>query len=155
MTNPYGWNLPETDLLYDTSPYAPLPSPAQNIAERLTMLAHLSFNMSVWGSAAGRGDRYWPRFGESLEAAASTVDTASWWRTMMDEMTGVPLRRLPLVHEKNLLCHPTVLPTTSVEDSDVLDVFRAYPIDLRDRCRVWAKVRRDLRTAQTDEDDDF
>ena len=148
MTNPFGWPLPMTDkMLEDESPYASFEDPAQNIAERLIMLGHLSFNASVWSSSKGRIERYWPGFRERVEAATNNPDVASWWGTFIDQIAGEPLKSPMLLHEKNLLCHPTTLPGTQVDDQDVLLVLRQYSLDLTDRCRIWVKTRRDMRQA--------
>lgn len=148
MTNPFGWHLPLTDsMLEEESPYAPLDDPAGNIAERLVMLAHLSFDSKVWGSQTGRGGRYWAALGEHIEGSTNNPDVASWWGSLMSNLPGVPLRQTMLLHEKNLLCRPTRLPTTQVDDGEVLMVLRTYTLDLRDRTRVWAKTRREHRSA--------
>lgn len=151
MTNQFGWPLPLTDkMLEDESPYAAFQDPAQNIAERLIMLGHLGFNASIWSS---RADRYWPGFRERAEAATNNPDVASWWQGFMDEIIGQPLRSPMLLHEKNLLCHPATLPGTQVEDQDVLLILRQYSLDLTDRCRIWAKTRRDLKASERVEND--
>lgn len=148
MPNQFGWNLPLTDsMLEEESPYAPLGDPASNVAERLVMLAHLSFNSKVWGYHTGRGVRYWTAFGEHVEGSTNNADVASWWGALMTNLPGVPLRATTLLHEKNLLCHPLTLPGTQVEDGDVLAVLRTHTLDLRDRTRVWAKIRREARSA--------
>ena len=140
--NEFGWFLPLTDhMLNAEMPYPPLSDPAQNIAERLVMLAHLSFNSRIWSP---RRDRYWPGFRERAEAATNNPDVATWWGTFIESIEGKPLRKVSLLHEKNLLCHPLTLPGTQVEDQDVLAVFRRYSMDLVDRARVWVSVRRSL-----------
>ena len=143
--NPYGWSLPATDALLEEMPYAPLAAPAENIAERLVMLGHLAYNINIWGSETGRGERYWPAFGDYLNAATANPDLPTWWSAFMQGINGAPIRSLDLLHEKNLLCRPTTLPSTQVDDQAVLDVMRQYGTDLRDRCRVWVKTRRELR----------
>lgn len=155
-TNPYGWPLPFTDdMLYSESPYAPLPAPEQNVAERLVFIAHRGFNKDVWGLDKGRLDRYWAAFRERIEGCAYTADVASWWDAFMRDM---PLRdRLPrheLTHEKNLLVHPMALPGVQVPDGDVLNVFRTYSYDLRDRCQMWVRERRALNVALLDVDEE-
>lgn len=150
MSNDFGWPLPLTDkMLEDESPYAAFPDPAQNIAERLVMLAHLSYNSGIWSS---RLDRYWPGFRERAEAATNTPDVASWWQGFMDQIGGQPLKSTMLLHEKNLLCHPTTLPGTQVDDQDVLLVLRQYSLDLTDRCRIWVKTRRELKASERVDD---
>ena len=129
-------------MLEDESPYASFQDPAQNIAERLVMLGHLAYNASIWSSRLGR---YWPGFSERVEASTNNPDVASWWGAFMDQIVGLPLKSTMLLHEKNLLCHPTTLPGTQVEDQDVLLILRQYPLDLTDRCRIWAKMRRDMK----------
>ena len=147
--NNFGWNLPLTDLmLNEESPYAPLDDPAENIAERLVMLAHLSFDPSVWGGHTGRNGRYWSAFGEHLEAATNNATLAAWWSALMRDLPGTPIRLTRLLHEKNLLCRPTRLPATTVPDEAVLMVLRVHTLDLRDRARVWAKVRRETAAAE-------
>lgn len=143
MTNQFGWPLPLTDhMLENESPYASFTDPAQNIAERLIMLGHLSFNSTIWSR---RIDRYWPGFRDRVEDATNCPDVAAWWDRFMSQIVGVPLRSSLLLHEKNLLCHPTTLPGTQVDDQDVLHVLRTYPLDLTDRCRIWVKMRRELK----------
>lgn len=143
--NPFGWTLPETDAMLDEAPAAPLDDPAHSIAERLVMLAHRSFNDKVWGQSTGRLPFYWERFGQHLEGSTNNRDVAAWWGAMMGAIQGSPLWSTAVLHEKNLLCHPMMLPSTPVPDQHVLATLRTYHLDLRDRCRVWAKVRRDLR----------
>lgn len=146
--NPFGWTLPVTDLmLYDESPYVPLVDPAQNIAERLVMLAHLCFSNKVWGVHTGRMGRYWDALGEHIEGCAnSNPDLASWWGHLMRDLPGEALKHKPLLHEKNLLCRPMSLPGTQVADQDVLMALRTYNYDLRDRARMWAQMRREMRS---------
>lgn len=136
-------------MLEDESPYASFQDPAQNIAERLIMLGHLSFNSAIWSS---RIERYWPGFRERAEAATNNPDVASWWGSFMDQIVGQPLKSSMLLHEKNLLCHPATLPGTQVDDQDVLLVLRQYSLDLTDRCRIWVKTRRELRATERVED---
>lgn len=150
--NPFGWTLPETDALLDQAPAAPLEIPAHSIAERLTMLAHLSFNKKVWGGSTQNLPFYWERFGQHLEGSTNNRDVAAWWGAMMDAIQGVPLTNMGLLHEKNLLCHPTTLPNTPVPDQQVMAILRTYNLDLRDRVRVWRKVRRDQFETETIED---
>lgn len=148
MTNPFGWPLPLTDHMLEVeSPYAPFADPAENIAERLTMLAHLTFNARVWGGASGRIGRYWPALGEHIETAASNRDIPSWWAALMQEISGEPILLPGLLHEKNYLMHPATLPSTQVPDDAVLDVFRTHTLDLRDRARFWVKTRRAMKEA--------
>lgn len=143
--NPFGWHLPRTDLmLSNESPYAPLDIAEHSIAERLTMLAHLTFDKRVWGS---RLDRYWDAFAERIEDAANSPDVASWWTHLMRELSKRGLTSSLLLHEKNLLCHPRLLPGTQVNDQAVLAVFRTHTYDLRDRTRMWVHTRRELRAA--------
>lgn len=150
MTNAFGWPMPLTDrILEDESPYASFQDPAQNIAERLILLGHLTYNSAIWSS---RLDRYWPGFRERVEAATNNPDVASWWGSFQQKIGGVAIKNPMLLHEKNLLCHPTTLPGTQVDDQDVLLVLRQYSLDLTDRCRVWVKVRRDLRAQDRVED---
>lgn len=149
-TNPFGWHLPETDALLATSPYAPLPDPAENIAERLVMLGHLAFNVDVWGANPQRLARYWEGYGERIEGATNVPTVSTWWDRLMRDLSGVPLRSIPLIHEKNLLCRPTALPTTVVTDPAVLTVLRTHTLELRDRARVWARIRREARQETTE-----
>lgn len=143
----YGWYLPKTDAMLNEMPYAPLDPPAHNIAERLVLIGHRAFNADVWGSMTGRAERYWPAFGDYLHYATANPDLPTWWAAFMDGIRGVPLRNIALLHEKNLLCHPTKLPGTQVDDQEVLDAIRTYHADLRDRCRVWVRTRRETNEA--------
>lgn len=153
LTNPFDWDLPLTDaMLYDESPYEALPDPAQNIAERLTFLVHLGFDVDVWGGNTGRLDRYWDAFRERIESATNQEDVAAWWGMVVADMPCRRMRNLGLIHEKNLLTRPASLYPQPVADADVLAVWRVHSHDLRDRCQVWARARRDLRNAIQDED---
>jgi hypothetical protein len=148
--NQFGWRLPLTDrMLSSESPYAPLDVAEQSIAERLMMLAHLTFDTRVWGS---RLDRYWDAFAERVEDAATQPDLASWWTALMRELSKKGLTSTGLLHEKNLLCHPRALPGTPIRDTLVLGVFRSHTIDLRDRTRMWVYTRRQLRVVVADAD---
>lgn len=147
-TNPYGWPTPLTDDMLAESTLPPLPTPAESIAERLAMLAHLSFDATRWGSGSGRLGTYWTAFGNRMEAATSEITVATWWETLMVELPGVPLRDLDTLYEKNRLIRPTQLDGTTVPDEDVLSVLRNHTLELRDRTRVWAKERRDLRATE-------
>lgn len=141
-TNAFGWPLPVTDDLLAISPYMPLADPAENVAERLVILAHLSFDTKVWST---RLDRYWAAFGEHVEASTNQPTVRGWWSALMRDMPGVMLRSPLYLHEKNLLIRPALLPGTSVADADVLRVLREDFLELRDRTRLWAKVRRESR----------
>lgn len=153
MSNPYGWHLPVTDaMVQDESPYRPLDDPAENAAERLVMLAHLSFDSSVWST---RLDRYWAAFGEHVEASTNQPSVSAWWGALMRDLPGTMLRSPLLLHEKNLLCRPAVLPGTAVADEAVLMVLRVNTLELRDRTRLWAKVRRETRVVDTAAADDL
>jgi len=136
--NAWGWELPFTDRLLDVSPYAPLENPAENIAERLVMLAHISYDASVWGS---RIDRYWEALLERIEGAVNAPDVKTFWQYLNDEMPLQPLRIGQPLHEKNQLVRPTSL-SLPVEDRLVLLALRQYPRDLVDRSRMWNTARR-------------
>lgn len=147
-TNPYGWPTPVTDDMLSEALLAPLPTPAESIAERLVMLAHLSFDTSMWGPTSGRLAGYWVAFGNRIEVATSEITVATWWETLMRELPGVPIRDSDTLHEKNLLIRPEQLPGTPVPDEDVLTILRTHPLELRDRTRRWAKERRELRATE-------
>lgn len=157
QTNPFGWPTPLTDEMLQDSLLPPLPTPEESIAERLVMLAHLSFDSSVWGSNSGRIGQYWTAFGNRIESSTNEIAVATWWEVLMKDLPGVPLRDLDILHEKNLLIRPAMLPSTPVEDDEVLTVLRTHTLELRDRTRRWAKERRDLRAAElsaAEEDED-
>lgn len=147
-TNPYGWPTPVTDEMLSDALLAPLPTPAESIAERLVMLAHLSFDSSVWGISTGRLGGYWLAFGNRIEVATSEITVATWWETLMRELPGVAIRNPDTLHEKNLLIRPEQLPGVPVPDEDVLTILRTHPLELRDRTRRWAKERRELRATE-------
>lgn len=138
MTNAWGWPLPATDSLFIDSPYEPLDNPGENIAERLVMIAHLSFNTDVWSN---RIDRYWDGLVERIEGACNTNTVAEFWQRLTDEMALVPLHAGDLLHEKNLLCRPATL-STPVSDFAVLNPLRSYPRDIVDRTRMWNQYRK-------------
>lgn len=156
MTNEFGWPLPKTDQMMEVeSPYAPPAEPAANLARRLTMLAHLCFDSTVWGGHTGRLERYWPAMAERIEGSAYTPSLSVWWDGLIRDLPGRPLRNTMLLHEKNLMVMPTRLPNTQVADEAVLAVLRENAAHLTDLARVWAKVRRDLRApAIEDREDD-
>lgn len=147
-TNPYGWPTPITDEMLTESLLPPLPTPAESIAERLVMLAHLSFDPSVWGGSTGRISGYWVALGNRVESSTNEITVATWWEVLMKDLPGVPLKDLDLLHEKNLLIRPEQLPGTPVDDDEVLTVLRTHTLELRDRTRRWAKERRDLRATE-------
>lgn len=143
--NPFGWDLPMTDrMLYEESPYAPLSDPAQNLAERLVMLTHTAYNKTIW---LPRPKRYWEAFGSHVAASANSADLPAFWKSVMEGMGGAPIRSTLLLHEKNLICRPTTLPGTQVEDQEVLTALSVYWMDLRDRARMWVKTRREMRAS--------
>lgn len=147
-SNPYGWPTPITDDMLTEALLPALPTPAESIAERLVMLAHLAFDTTIWGPGTGRLKTYWTSFGHRIYAATNEITVATWWETLMTELPGVPLRNLDTLHEKNLLIRPEQLPTTPVADEEVLAVLRSHTLELRDRTRRWAKERRDLRRTE-------
>lgn len=135
--------LPVTGALLEASPYPPLDEPAQAIAERLVMCAHLAFDEGTW---SGRLSRYWGAFGENLAASANAGSVAEFWCRMRDRMPLAPLSATGgVLHEKNLLCHPRQ--SLGVDDEDVLDSLRRLAPDLVDRARVWVRERRRLEGA--------
>lgn len=150
-TNPYGWPTPLTDEMLADLIIPVLPTPAESIAERLTMLAHRCFNAEMWGSGTGRLATYWVGFGNRIESSTNEISVARWWEAMMRDLAGTPIRDLDLLNEKNLLIRPSQLPNTPVDDEDVLDILRLNSLELRDRTRRWAKDRRDA--AQADRHD--
>lgn len=154
-TNPFGWPTPITDDMLADSVIPPLSTAEESIAERLVMLAHLAFNVDVWGSATGRHRTYWTAFGNRIDSATTEITVATWWETLMNDLSGLPLRDLDMLNEKNLLIRPSTLPSTPVDDDAVLTVIRTHTLELRDRTRRWAKDRRDIRATEaavTEED---
>lgn len=150
--NPFGWNLPLTDaMLSEEMPYPPLDDPAESVAERLFLLLHLSFNATVWGGSSGRVKDYWPAFRNRLETATNMPTLSAWWGESFKTLPGVPLRSIPLLHEKNLLTRPQRLPVTQVDDKRVLLVVRMNAVELADRTRAWAHFRRTLRSERVAE----
>lgn len=146
--NPFGWPTPVTDTMLTESLLPPLSTPEESVAERLAMLAHLSFDAEVWGAGTGRLPQYWTGFGNRMASATNEITVATWWEVLMHDLPGVAIRDLDVLHEKNLLIRPTSLPTTPVDDDDVLTVLRTHTLELRDRTRRWAKERRDLRVTE-------
>lgn len=142
--NPFGWHLPMTDQMLADGAFVPLSEPHESVAERLYMLAHLAFDVKVWGTPE-RSKNYWPAFGDRLDAATTQPDIPGWWNEVMETLPGVPLRRVALLTEKCILMHPATLPGTPVQDMDVLEVIRRCGQDFRDRTRVWAHLRRQRR----------
>lgn len=140
--NRWDWPLPATDAMLDESRYKPLDEPSENIAERLVMLGHLTFNSRIWST---RLDAYWTAYTNHIRSSANVADVAHWWCTLMGRMVGTPLGATSLLHEKNLLVRPTSLPETAVPDEDVLMHFRTYALDLVDRTRIWVRDRRGIK----------
>ena len=133
--------LPETNKILAQYPYAPFTDPAENVAERLIALGHLSFNRDVWASSPERIKRYWFAYAENIEGAANTNRVSIWWSRMTEGMASDNLVSTPHLHEKNLLLDPTQL-STPVTDQAVLQVFRQQTDYLIDRARMWVKIRR-------------
>lgn len=140
--NPFGWPTRATDRLLGESVYRPLGDPAESIAERLVMLAHLGFNADVWAKGPDRLKRYWPGFRERIEDATNSPNVVEMWGRLVSELNALDLRREELRHDRILLCRPKSLPVTPVQDSDVLYVLRAQHHDLVDRTQMWAVERR-------------
>lgn len=141
--NSYGWDLPATDRLLDESPYRPLEDPAENLAERLLMLAHLGFNQEVWGADTGRLGNYWNAYAERIASACNNPTVVTMWDDLIDQLRAVTLRREPLRYEQSLLVRPATLPMTPVADADVLTVIRTQSHDLVNRVRMWVAARAD------------
>lgn len=152
--NEFGWStLPLTDrMLNDEMPYPTLEEPADNVALRLTMLAHLCFNKKVWGNSKEAVIRYWPAFGVRLQGATNQPTVARWWNSLMVDLPGLPLKNIDYLHEKNILLRPALLMPTPVPDEDVLAVFRTNHLELADRTRAWAWARRQARNGGADDD---
>lgn len=149
-TTPIGrWPLPITDAMLEESPYRPLDDPAESVAERLFMLAHLAFDANVWGVGTGRLPRYWEKLGEHADAACSQPTVATWWEQVMRELPGVALTHTGILHEKNLLIRPANL-HPAVPDEDVMAIFRTHALELRDRTKLWAKTRRENRSSRAE-----
>src|SRR5699024_4875453 len=125
----FGWPTPMTDEMLHESLLPPLPTPEESIAERLAMLAHLSFDPDVWGPGSGRLAHYWTAFGNRMGSATNEITVATWWEALMTDLPGIALRDLDLLHEKNLLIRPTSLPGTSVDDDEVLTVLRTHTLE--------------------------
>lgn len=136
----YDKALPLTSDYLAQSPYPPLPSPAENVAERLVILGHMTFNPDIWATSPERLKRYWDAYLEHVEACANTNNLAIWWQDVTAEMGARHLGN-DLLHEKNLLVAPHLLdPPASA--SDVLTVFRRQAPYLIDRARIWNKTRK-------------
>jgi len=134
LTVPAAW--PEGTKEAWTGGYA---TPAEAVAERMLMLAHLTFNADVWG--ADRRSRYWGAFTDAAAGAVLSACLVEWWSKFVSTMGGVPLGDIALVDEKNRLLRPRLL-TPPVEDSQVLRVMDTHAADLVDRTRVWVHNRR-------------
>ena len=140
--NPWGWPTPLTDAILHDSMYQPFSDPAQNLAERLVWLGNVAFNTFVWGPTSGRADSYWGAYADRVVACTLMAgDVAEWWEKLMETLPGVPLTDSALLHEKNLLVHPSTLAPVPVPDVDVLTVLRTYPLDLTDRVRATLRLR--------------
>lgn len=134
-------NLTITTELMKISPYEPFENPAHNIAERLVMLGHLTFNRDVWAASPERIKRYWAAYTENIEGSANTNRLNIWWSQMTEGMASNPLNDIQYLNEKNLLLDPINL-QPSVSESEVLEVFRRETSYLIDRTRVWVNARR-------------
>lgn len=132
--------LPETTRILAEYPYAPLDAPAENIAERLIALGHLTFNRDVWAASPDRIKRYWVAYAENITGSANTNRVSVWWARMTEGMASENLTKPDYLHEKNLLLDPMHL-STPVPDQDVLQVFRQQTDYLIDRARIWVRVR--------------
>lgn len=132
--------LPETTKILEQYPYQPFIDPAENIAERLIALGHLSFNRDVWASSPERIKRYWVAYSEHIRGSANTNKVSIWWSTMTEGMASENLTKTEYLHEKNLLLTPTQL-SIPVPDQAVLQVFRQQTDYLIDRARMWVKTK--------------
>lgn len=136
---PARWGLVTVQGLLDLSPYAPLEEPAEAVAERLVILAHLTMNRDVW--AGDRLPRYWGAFTAAVQGAALSGSCVDWWCKFVATMSGVPLGASGLLDEKNRLVRPRLL-DPPVDDMLVLRILDEWAVDLTDRTRMWVRNRR-------------
>lgn len=134
-------NLPLTQALRDKSPYPPFDDPNYEVAERLVILAHLTFNRDIWGVSEKRLKRYWEASLEHIRGSANTAHLSTWWQNYIEEMGGMKLTT-DYLHEKNLLVEPQHL-TPPADPAVVLRIFRQEAPYLVDRARVWNKARKE------------
>lgn len=114
---------------------------AHNVAERLVILGHLTFNRDVWAVSSERLKRYWSAYAENIEGNANTNKLSVWWAQFTQGMASKPFNDMQYLHEKNLLLDPVHL-STPVKDEEVLEVFRRETSYLIDRTRVWVNLRK-------------
>lgn len=136
-------DLKVTNELLKLSSYEPFEDPAYNVAERLIILGHLTFNRNIWSASPERYKRYWAAYLENIEGSANTNRVSIWWKQVTENMGSLPLNKMEYRHEKNLLIEPTKL-QPSVEDNAVLNVFRREAGYLVDRTRVWVANKREI-----------
>lgn len=140
--------LPETNQILEEYPYIPLDTPAENVAERLIVLGHLTYNPDVWASSPDRRKRYWKAFLENVEGSSNTNRVSVWWAQFTDGMASRTLNNEKYLHEKNLLLDPTSL-STPVEDRLVLEALRNHAGYLVDRARIWVRTRSSKKSSTT------
>ena len=106
---------------------------AEDIAERLVLVAHYGADFSVWSGS--RRSRYWDALTERVKAATyAGPGLEDWWRHMSTDLPTAP--RNP--REREALAR--LIGAQPVRD--VLRVLRGYPEVLVLRVRVIAEARR-------------
>lgn len=112
---------------------------AEDVAERLVLLAHYGADFAVWSGA--RRVRYWDALTERVKAATyAGPGLADWWRHVSVDLPTAP--RNPRERE-------AVARLVGVQPArDVLRVLRGYPEVLVLRVRVIAEARREAKLDQ-------
>jgi len=114
---------------------------AEDVAERLVLLAHYGADFSVWSGA--RRARYWDALTERVKAATyAGPGLADWWRQMSVDLPTAP---------RNAREREAVARLVGEQPArGVLRVLRGYPEVVVLRVRVIAEARRDAHERSSD-----
>lgn len=111
----------------------PVETDAQDVAERLVLLAHYGADFSIW--TGKRRVRYWEALTERVKAATFAGPTLGhWWEWLSRDLPTAPRN----AREREDLAHLLA----SENPREVLRVLRGFPEIVVLRVRVIAEARR-------------
>lgn len=119
------------------------PSPAEDVAERLVLLAHYGADFSLWSGR--RRLQYWQALTERVKAATfAGPRLGDWWEHLSRDLSTRPRNAAERDSLARLLSYP--------QARSVLRVLRTYPEVVVLRVRVIAEARRDQQNGHRDDD---
>jgi hypothetical protein len=123
-------------LLWQSAVAMPEQGEAENIAERLVLLAHYGVDFSVWGGK--RRKRYWDALAERVKASTYAGPTLSdWWTALCISLPSAVRNSSERNDVVDLLGYKN--------PKEVLKVLRNNPEVVVLRVRVISEYRREMR----------